>query len=99
MTRKIKLRLDEVRGFVDVACKCDFDIDISYRLDDNGIFSEITVKNTGEEILPFAPGAHPGFCVPIGGKGVFSDYYIEFEEGVNPDHMLFTSTCYQTGLA
>lgn len=29
-TRKIKLRLDEVRSFVDMACRCDFDIDISY---------------------------------------------------------------------
>lgn len=30
MTRKIKLRLDEVNGFVSAAAKCDFDIDISY---------------------------------------------------------------------
>lgn len=30
MTRKIKLRLDEVNEFVAAAAKCDFDIDISY---------------------------------------------------------------------
>lgn len=30
MQRKIKLRLDEVRDFVAAACKCEFDIDISY---------------------------------------------------------------------
>lgn len=30
MQRRIKLRLDEVKGFVATACKCDFDIDISY---------------------------------------------------------------------
>lgn len=30
MTRKIKLRLDEVKEFVAAATKCDFDIDISY---------------------------------------------------------------------
>ena len=30
MTRKIRLRPDEVKGFVEEACKCDFDIDISY---------------------------------------------------------------------
>ncbi len=30
MTRKIKLRLDEVKDFVAAATKCDFDIDISY---------------------------------------------------------------------
>lgn len=28
--RRIKLRLDEVKDFVAAACKCDFDIDISY---------------------------------------------------------------------
>lgn len=29
-THKIKLRLDEVKNFVAVANRCDFDIDISY---------------------------------------------------------------------
>lgn len=28
--RKIKLGVDEVRAFVQIASKCDFDIDISY---------------------------------------------------------------------
>jgi len=30
MSRKIRLRPDEVRSFVNEACKCDFDIDIAY---------------------------------------------------------------------
>ncbi len=30
ITHKIRLRPDEVKGFVNEACKCDFDIDISY---------------------------------------------------------------------
>ncbi len=30
MQRRIKLRLDEVRGFVAAANRCDFDIDVSY---------------------------------------------------------------------
>ncbi|MBQ6887948.1 MAG: HPr family phosphocarrier protein [Lachnospiraceae bacterium] len=28
--RKIMLNVDEVKDFVQTACKCDFDIDISY---------------------------------------------------------------------
>lgn len=28
--RKIRLSVDEVKDFVDAACKCDFDIDIAY---------------------------------------------------------------------
>ncbi len=74
-----------------------FEIEISYYLEENNLYSEISVKNTGDDILPFAPGAHPAFNVPLDGKGSFSDYYIEFEEGTCPDHMLFTPTCYQTG--
>ena len=30
MQRKIKLSVDEVEKFVEAACKCKFDIDISY---------------------------------------------------------------------
>ncbi len=30
MQRKIRLRLDEVKDFVTVASKCDFDIDVCY---------------------------------------------------------------------
>lgn len=30
MQCKIKLRLDEVKNFVEAASRCDFDIDISY---------------------------------------------------------------------
>ena len=75
----------------------NFRLEITYKLDSDTLSSEITVKNTGKDILPFAPGAHPGFCVPLDGKGEFSDYYIEFEEGVSPDHMIFTDTCFQTG--
>ncbi len=30
MQKKIKLRPDEVESFVSAACKCDFDVDISY---------------------------------------------------------------------
>ena len=29
-THKIRLRVDEVKGFVAAATRCDFDIDISY---------------------------------------------------------------------
>lgn len=28
--RKIRLSVDEVKNFVDTACRCDFDIDIAY---------------------------------------------------------------------
>ena len=28
--RNIRLSMDEVKNFVDTACKCDFDIDIAY---------------------------------------------------------------------
>lgn len=30
MQRRIKLRLDEVKSFVEAASRCDFDVDVSY---------------------------------------------------------------------
>lgn len=30
MQRRIKLRVDEVKDFVAAACRCEFDVDISY---------------------------------------------------------------------
>ncbi len=74
-----------------------FSLEISYELKENAVYSQIVVTNTGDDILPFATGAHPGFCVPIDDKGSFSDYYIEFEEGVSPSHLLFAPACLQTG--
>ena len=74
-----------------------FLLTVTYVLDGDTIRAEINTKNTGSDVMPFAPGAHPGFNVPLDGKGTFSDYRLEFGEVCSPDHLLFSETCYQTG--
>ena len=68
----------------------DFVFTVSYRLNGNRLETELSVVNTDEGILPFAWGAHPGFNVPLGGEGDFSDYVLEFSEPCSPDELIFS---------
>ena len=74
-----------------------FTLTVLYRLAGDTVTSVIVVKNEGDGVMPFAVGAHPGFNVPLDGKGTFADYRLEFSETCSPDHLLFSETCYQTG--
>ncbi len=74
-----------------------FALTLTYTLDGERLDCRVTIENTGEEILPATFGAHPGFCVPIDGKGDFSDYYLEFSEPCSPDEMLFEEIVYASG--
>lgn len=55
------------------------------------------VDNTGEEVLPFSFGAHPGFRVPQREGEAFSDYQIVFEAGVQPKQVVISPTGHPTG--
>ena len=67
----------------------DFSLAIAFRLEGRTLHVEATVRNTGSETMPFAYGAHPGFNVPLGGKGEFEDCFLEFAPGTNPDAFEF----------
>ena len=56
----------------------DFELKISFKLDDNNLIKTMKVTNTGNETMPFAFGGHPGFNVPVYEGEKFEDYYIEF---------------------
>ncbi len=75
----------------------DFRLTVTHLLQGSSLFTEVTVENTGDEILPAAFGAHPGFNVPLEGNGKFTDYYLEFTEPCSPDEILMTDTCFRTG--
>ena len=74
-----------------------FALILTYTLNGERLDCRATIKNTGDEILPATFGAHPGFCVPLDGKGDFSDYYLEFSEPCSPDKMLFDEVVYASG--
>lgn len=54
-----------------------FELNIGYRLHEKTITNSYSVRNTGNSILPFSIGAHPGFLLPVPD---LSAYYIAFEQ-------------------
>ena len=57
----------------------DFEVDITYTAEANKLSVRADIKNSGNEILPFMYGAHPGFNLPLEQGLKFSDYKILFE--------------------
>lgn len=57
-----------------------FALTVTYRLTDTGITTSFAVENTGEQVMPFSIGGHPGFQIPCGESGAFEEYVIEFEQ-------------------
>ncbi len=54
----------------------NFELQISYILEDNSLQIHYTVINLGTSQMPFSIGAHPAFSLP----GNFSDYSMQFEK-------------------
>ncbi len=75
----------------------EFEVIVTHLLQGSCLFTEITVKNNGDEVMPTTVGAHPGFNVPLDGKGAFSDYYLEFTEPCSPDEICMSDACFLTG--
>ncbi len=64
----------------------EFRLTVSHLLQGSCIFTQVTIANPDETVtLPATFGAHPGFNIPLEGKGAFSDYYLEFGEVCSPD--------------
>ena len=58
----------------------DFEFKVTYTCTDCGVETKFTVKNPGNETLPFVVGGHPAYNNPVTAEGeVFEDYNIEFE--------------------
>ena len=70
---------------------------VAYRLCNDRLCLEVTVKNTGDEVMPFSFGAHPGFNLPLVGDSRFEDWYLEFGKECSPDEILLTENVYLDG--
>ena len=57
-----------------------FSLATEYKLMENGFSHSFTVKNEGDEDMPFVIGAHPGFNLPLFEGDSFEDYTVEFEK-------------------
>ena len=74
-----------------------FDFTLTYTLVENTVVTTFDITNTGDNELIFAVGGHPGFNLPMGGEGVFEDYYLEFANVKPCQRLVMSATCYYTG--
>ncbi len=58
----------------------EFSLTVTYTLTDGGITTGFSVENTGNKVMPFAIGGHPGFNIPVNEAAAFEDYTICFEK-------------------
>ena len=74
-----------------------FRLGIRYRLRGEAVEIACTVENTGDAVMPFALGGHPGFRVPLEAGERFEDYRLEFSRTCQPDRVGFTPAVYLSG--
>ncbi|MCR5207059.1 MAG: aldose 1-epimerase family protein [Eubacterium sp.] len=70
----------------------DYELKIRYEIDGCSVTNEYTVKNTGNERLPFVIGGHPAFNCPLSEGERFEDYKVIFNKKLTkkvlrPDHI------------
>lgn len=62
----------------------DFHYEIAYELKDNMLTITYHITNTGDSVMPFSFGLHPGFNCPLCEGESFEDYSMRFS---NPEKM------------
>ncbi len=68
---------------------------VRYTLEGNSIQKTCVVENRDEKRMHFGIGSHPGFQVPVGGEGDFSDWYLEFPTASQPERIEFDPSNYR----
>lgn len=75
----------------------EFTFKVTYTLRENTLVTAFTVENRTDGVMPVAVGGHPGFRVPIEGKGEFTDCYIEFSEPCPARRLRFSPSYLRLG--
>lgn len=64
-----------------------FAFHVDYRLEENRIVKTCLVENKDSREMYFGIGGHPGFNVPLGAEGEFSDWALVFPQETQPVRM------------
>lgn len=75
----------------------DFTFKLTYTLKESTLTTAFTVENKTDGEIFFSLGGHPGFRLPLEGKGDFSDCYVEFSAPAPAKKINFSPTCFRTG--
>lgn len=70
---------------------------VQYRLEGNKIHVDYEVVNRDKKCMYFGIGGHPGFCLPNRPDAEFEDYYLEFEDAIEPMRIGFSEDCFVSG--
>ena len=74
-----------------------FEVKIRYVLEENRLAVQAEITNTGNRMMPYGYGGHPGFSTSFAG-GRTEDYYLEFPVGGDAKALCFCpGNCYITG--
>ncbi len=73
-----------------------FKFSVLYRLSGDALYSEVTVTNNGDDVLPYTFGAHPGFNVPLEKGKALTDYYVKFDKPCAPKKIVMSPACFVT---
>lgn len=74
----------------------DFLFSVTYKLDGHSVDCRFEVKNTGNEVMYFGLGGHPGYNVPLTEGESFEDYRLEFD-CVKPARLVCMSPLFYLG--
>lgn len=66
----------------------EFALRVSYVLEGNGLEVQYEVRNSGQGVMPFSIGAHPGFALNWDKDDRIEDYFLEFEKAETLDARL-----------
>lgn len=72
-----------------------FAFHVEYRLNGNAIEKTCLVENRNEKEMIFGIGGHPGFNVPLGADGDFTDWELAFREPCTPYRVDFDPSNYR----
>lgn len=67
----------------------NFYFEIAYSLNKKTLNIDYTIKNTGNEDMPYTFGLHPAFRVPQFDNEIFEEYSIDFENKEKATQMIF----------
>jgi len=74
-----------------------FQFSVCYRLESTTICITYSVKNNDDKEMYFGVGGHPGFNVPFEKDTMFEDYYLEFDNKMSVQRVVFSEDCFVTG--
>lgn len=70
---------------------------VTYRIEGQKLVITDRVENSGEKLMYFGLGGHPGFRAPLDGAGSFEDCYLEFGWPSAPSRVIFSDAVLLTG--